>query len=411
MERTPSFRLKRIGIWVAKAAFVGLAGVVLLVALLWWERNQPLELPTPTGPFAVGRVTYDWTDDAKLDTLAPAPGTKRELLVWVWYPSAAAQSAPADDYVPAQMRAAAGPARGPLSLVTRDVSKVRGHSARDADVSPQQPSYPVVIMRAGASAGVVGYSTLAEDLASHGYVVVGFDAPYRTGVVAFPDGRVMRRTPDNNPELCAAKEQAQQAGCMNTLLTAWTSDIAFALDRLEQLNSADASGRFTGRLDLMRVGVFGHSLGGAIAAQFCRDDSRCKAGIDVDGQPFGSVVQSGLHQPFMFLLSDHGGSSDPVSRQIEANIQSIYDRLPPNGRLRIAIRGARHFLFSDDGVLKSHILLRALRVFGIVGIDGRRQLAVTAYCVHTFFDAYLKGAGVAKPEISSTLYPEIQVIE
>jgi hypothetical protein len=31
--------------------------------------------------------------------------------------------------------------------------------------------------RAGASAGVVGYSTLAEDLASHGYVVVGFDAP------------------------------------------------------------------------------------------------------------------------------------------------------------------------------------------------------------------------------------------
>jgi len=113
----------------------------------------------------------------------------------------------------------------------------------------------------------------------------------------------------------------------------------------------------------------------------------------------------------MFLLSDHGGSSDPVSRQIEANIQSIYDRLPPNGRLRIAIRGANHFLFSDDGALKSHILLRALRVFGIVGIDGRRQLAVTAYCVHTFFDVYLKGAGVSKPEISSTLYPEIQVLE
>ena len=410
MERTPSFRLKRIGIWLARVAFVGLAGVVLLVALLWWERNQPLELPAPTGPFAVGRVTYDWTDDAKVDTLAPSPGTKRELLVWVWYPSAT-QSAPADDYVPAQMRAAAGPARGPLSLVTRDVSKVRGHSARDADVSPQQPSYPVVIMRAGASAGVVGYSTLAEDLASHGYVVVGFDAPYRTGVVAFPDGRVMRRTTENNPELCAAKEQAQQAGCMNTLLTAWTADIAFALDCLEQLNSADASGRFTGRLDLTRVGVFGHSLGGATAAQFCHDDSRCKAGIDVDGQPFGSVVQSGLRQPFMFLLSDHGGSSDPVSRQIEANIQSIYDRLPPNGRLRIAIRGANHFLFSDDGALKSHILLRALRVFGIVGIDGRRQLAVTAYCVHTFFDVYLKGAGVSKPEISSTLYPEIQVIE
>ena len=98
MERTPSFRLKRIGIWPARVAFVGLAGVVLLVALLWWERNQPLELPAPTGPFAVGRVTYDWTDDAKLDTLAPVPGTKRELLVWVWYPSAVAQSAPVEKF-------------------------------------------------------------------------------------------------------------------------------------------------------------------------------------------------------------------------------------------------------------------------------------------------------------------------
>ncbi len=293
---------------------------------------------------------------------------------------------------------------GVMRLLTRDGSKVHGHSIRDADVSPQQGSYPVVVMRAGASASVLAYSTLAEDLASHGYVVVGFDAPYRTSVVVFPDGRVIRETPENNPELCAEKEQAQQAPCMDKLVTAWTADIAFALDQLERLNGANAPGKFTGRLDLTRVGVFGHSLGGATAAQFCHDDSRCKAGIDVDGQPFGSVVQAGLHQPFMFLLSDHGNSSDPVSRQIEANIQSIYDRLPPDGRLRVAIRGANHFFFSDDVALLN-------RMLGIVGIDGRRQLAVTTYCVHSFFDAYLKGAGVSKPEISSSLYPEIKVLE
>jgi dienelactone hydrolase len=412
MKRTLGLRLKRIGIWLARAALVGVVGVVLLLALLWRERNQSLELPIPTGPFAVGRATYDWTDDATLDTLAPVPGTKRELLVWIWYPSAAGQLSAMDDYVPAQMQAAAGPARGPMSFVTRDVSKVHGHSIRDAEVSPQQRSYPVVIIRAGASGGVVGYSTLAEDLASHGYVVVGFDAPYRTGVVVFPDGRVIRRTPENNPEICAEKEQSQQAGCVNKLLTAWTADIAFVLDQLERLNNSDAPGKFTGRLDMTRVGVFGHSFGGATAAQFCHDDSRCKAGIDVDGQPFGSVVQTGLHQPFMFLLSDHGNSSDPVSRQIEANIQSIYDRLPPNGRVRIAIRGANHFLFSDDGaLLKSHIVLRTLRRLGIVGIEGRRQLAVTTYCVHSFFDAYLKGASVSRLEISSPLYPEIQVLK
>jgi len=51
------------------------------------------------------------------------------------------------------------------------------------------------------------------------------------------------------------------------------------------------------------------------------------------------------------------------------------------------------------------------RLIGQLGIDGRRQLAVTAYCVHSFFDAYLKGTGDARPEIPSPLYPEAQVIE
>lgn len=396
---------------LALAGALGGALGALLLASLWLERRTEITLPTPTGPFAVGRTIDDWTDDTALDTLAPVPGTRRDLLVWIWYPAAAGLSAAADDYVPAQMRAAAGPAGGIWSLLTRDASKVHGHSIRNAVVAPRQRSYPVVIMRGGASAGVTNYSTLAEDLASHGYVVVGFDAPYRTNVVVFPDGRVMRRTPENNPELCAEKKQALQGGCMSKLLTAWTGDIAFALDRLEQLNASDPSGRFTGRLDMTRVGVFGHSFGGATTAQFCHDDARCKAGIDVDGQPFGSVVQSGIHRPFMFLLSDHGNESDPDGRQIWANIQSIYDRLPPDGRVRIAIRGANHFLFSDDGaLLKSHILMRVLRLLGIVGIDGRRQLAITTYCIHTFFDAYLKGPAVGRLNLSSPLYPEIQVL-
>ncbi len=403
---------RRIFKGFAVLAMLGVLGVGALLGALWLERRTEVTLPEPTGSFAVGRAIYDWTDDAKLDTLAPVPGTKRELLVWIWYPSAAGQSVATADYVPSQMRAAAGPVGGPLGLLTRDVAKVHGHSTRNSDVSPRQRSYPVVIMRAGASAEVWNYSTLAEDLASHGYVVVGFDAPYRTFAVVFPDGRVMRRTPENNPELCEGQAPAEQAGCVNKVLTAWTADIAFVLDRLERLNTSDSTGKFAGRLDMARVGVFGHSFGGATAAQFCHEDPRCKAGIDLDGAPFGSVVREGLHQPFLFVLSDQAHSSDPETRQVLANIQSIYDRLPLDGRVQIVIRGANHFLFSDDGaLLKSHIVLRTLRLLGIVGIDGRRQLAVTAYCVHSFFDAYLKGPGISRLNISSPLYPEIQAFE
>jgi dienelactone hydrolase len=406
--------VRRIFKGFAVLAMLGVLGIAALLVSLWLEHTTEVSLPTPTGPFAVGRAIYDWADDKTLDTLAPVPGTKRELLVRIWYPAVAGPSTAIDDYLPALSRTAVEHQSGVLlTLLTRDLSRVRAHSLRNPDVSPQQRSYPVVIMRAGASLEVWNYSALAEDLASHGYVVVGFDAPYRSFTVVFPDGRVMSRTPENNPELCLERAGQQQDRCVTRLLNAWTADTAFVLNRLEQLNTSDASGKFTGRLDMTRVGIFGHSFGGAAAAQFCSQDSRCKAGIDVDGSLHGSVIQTGIHKPFMFLLSGQGDFSSAAEvRQIEADIQSIYDRLPVDGRLHIVIRGANHFLFSDDGALrKSHIVLRILRMLGIVGIDGRRQLAVTAYCLHTFFDAYVKGTGVSRLKILSPLYPEIQLIE
>jgi pimeloyl-ACP methyl ester carboxylesterase len=402
---------RRIVKGVAALTVALILGVAVLVAGLWLEHRTPLTLPTPTGPFAVGRVSEAWTDETSVDALAPEPGAQREVLVWIWYPSTATAGAATDEYLSAPMRDAVVRSRGSIisGLLTRDLLKVRTNSLRDAPVSTEQPSYPVVIMRGGASAEVANYSTLAEDLASHGYVVVGVDAPYRTGLVAFPDGRVVARRPENNPELCAA---ANRESCIGRLLAAWTSDIGFALDRLAQLNRADPSDRFTGRLDLTRVGVFGHSFGGAQAAQFCHEDARCKAGIDVDGAPFGSVVQRGLDKPFMFLVSDRGELSNDDDRRIRGEIQSIYDRLPPDGRLLIGIRGAFHFTFSDDGaLLKSSVLRGVLRAFGRLRIDGRRQLAVTAHCIHTFFDAFLKHAGAAPPVLLSASYPELFVPE
>src|SRR5437867_8438849 len=209
--------VRRVLTGFAALALLGVLGMGALVASLWLERRTSVPLPTPTGSFAVGRATYDWADEATLGSLAPVPGAKRELLVWIWYPSATGQPAALpDDYLPAAPRAEVERARdGVMGFLTRDLSRVHAHAMRNSDVSPQQRSYPVVIMRAGASAEVWKYSTLAEDLASHGYVVVGFDAPYRTFAVVFPDGRVMRRTPENNPELCLELGAPEQARCVN----------------------------------------------------------------------------------------------------------------------------------------------------------------------------------------------------
>src|ERR1700674_400771 len=404
-------RAIKIGVVVALFAVVAIA---FLLGLMWLDHNRETTLPTPTGPLAVGRPTDVWSGPAHLGRTAPPPGTKRELLAWIWFPAAPRQPSQAfDDYLPAPWRTALERQSGALltNVLTRDLSRVRAHSIRDAELSPQNRSYPLVLMRAGLAALTTDYTTLVEDLASHGYVVVGFDAPYRSFVVVFPDGRVIARAPQNNADVVSGPLQEQLA---NKLAQAWSADMGFALDQLERLNASDPSGRFLGRLDMQRVGVFGHSLGGATALQFCHDDSRCEAGIDVDGAPLGRVVADGVTQPFMFLLSDHRGESDAgeseAIRQAGANIHSIYDRLPDDRGLMIMIRGADHYRFSDDGaMLKSPLMMRVLRTVGVVRLDGRRQLALTAHYISTFFDVYLKGAPA--PQLKSQPeYPEIEYV-
>lgn len=324
-------------------SIVILGAIVVFFASLWIEHRSQVTLPKPTGPFEVGRAIFDWRD------------ANHEVLAWMWYP-AEAGSGVIDDYIPASLRRP--PSRGLFALLTRDASKVHCHSHRDARVAVGE--HPVLILRGGASAPVVNYSTLAEDLASHGYVVAGIDAPHRTSIVVFPDGRIIARSRENDAEAGAD---------INHLLAAWLSDIAFTLDRLPNA--------FPGHLDMSRVGVFGHSFGGAQALQFCRDDARCKAGVDIDGAPLGDVVRTGVGKPFLILLSDHSGEAD--APRVMADIERVH------AREIVTLPRANHFTFSDDGALLKSWIFRAL-----LRVNGRRQLALTAQYLHAFFDAQLR---------------------
>lgn len=387
----------------------GALAIVALLALLWREHRTDITLPSLTGQFAVGRTSHSWTNGARIDGLAPAKGAKREVVVWIWYPSSRSQSAAAAEYLPKPWHEPRARRAGVLlsDFLTRDPSVVHVHSSSDAPVSPDQSAYPVVLLRPGGSALTTDFTTLAEDLASHGYVVVGFDAPYRSGVVVFPDGRVFFRSPAaNTDDLDAA---GGEAAFIRTILPMWVEDAQFVVDQLERLNAGEPSSRFQGRLDMQRLGLVGHSFGGATALQFCHDDSRCKAGIDLDGAPVGSVAADGLKQPFLFLLSDHGDLSAPEPRMVIANIKSIYNRLP-NGRLLLFIGGANHFSFSDQILLKSQYFIQALGLLQHRGLDSIRGLRIATAYVHTFFDVYLKGARADLLDDLRKTYPEVQAL-
>jgi predicted dienelactone hydrolase len=390
MRRSPKQVLRKALTAVAVVAAAGVAAVEILFASLWLEHRSPLELPRPTGPFAVGRIGTAWVDTARRDPFAPAG--PRELAVWIWYPAQRSARATAAEYFPASWRRALGEDSGPLltRFLFRDSTKVRCHSLENADLPPGPATYPVVLFRSGIGALALQYSTLVEDLASHGYIVVGADAPYSTGVVVMPDGRVIRKTVQGNPG-DAPIPQAEREGIARSLIGVWTADTRFMLDQIARMNEKDPLGKLTGRINLGAVGIAGHSFGGATAAQLCHDDRRCRAGIDIDGRLFGSVVAEGIEQPFLFLLSDHGEEWASPECRICAEIRSAAKRAPAD-KLIVTLLGAHHFSFGDQALTMSRLLRTVLALSGRGRLDPRTGLASTSRYLREFFDVHLRGA-------------------
>ena len=397
--------LLRLAIGLAVAAFVALAGLLLV---LWLMHNRPVTLPAPGGPYAVGRVEYDWVDQARAETFGPGSNGHRELDVWVWYPVApgAATAAPAP-YLPPAWRAARAQTQQPAALAQfaiQDPSVVQSHAVLGAPLATAHKAYPVIVLQPGLGPILPDYTTLAEDLASRGYVVAGSTPTYSSAVVVFPDGRVAPGVDAASVSDSASPAEAQQI--LDRLVQVWAADDSFVLSQMAALNQTDPDGRFTGHLNLGAAGFMGHSFGGAAAAETCHLDPRCKAGVNLDGTPYGDVVQAGLDRPFMTLWSERPLPSDPSTQQEQQDMRAMESRLGGDG-YQLVIRGSRHFNFTDNSVFFAPFLtLRG----GLGPIDGRRFLSITTNYLAAFFDRYLKGQTEPLLGGPSAQYPELDFV-
>jgi len=379
--------------------------IVMVVAVLSWNHRTSVELPLPTGGYGVGRTTYEWHNPHAFSQLPPNPQEPRYVAAWIWYPIAKSYQGQRTEYLPTKWREAFRTSSGFVmgGLFTRDLSLVRTHSYVGAPLAHDKAIFPVVVIRSGSSALAIELTSLAEELASHGYVVVGFDAPYRSFITVGSDDRVIHRSPaasleEANPQ--ALRAQAEK------LLPLWVEDARFVVDQLKQLNDADSSGKFSGHLDLSSLAAVGHSFGGATALEFCYEDERCKVAIDLDGIPFGNVVQNGLKKPFAFLLTDHGDLNDAESSPVVSAIESIYQRRLFDGRL-LYVKGANHFSFTDQMLTKSEAAIGAIQLLR-GGLDKRRGLYISSQFVRTYLDVYLKGEAPSKLDSLLIEMPEIK---
>lgn len=403
------------------AAGLGIAGAALgLVIATALPIVLPVfRLPSPTGPYGIGTVTYHWIDADRPEVITADPDDRRELMVQVWYPAAPDPSAPRAPYV--EDADEVGPAAANLlglpGFVLGHLRYVRGHAVASAPVADGERAYPVLIFLPG-KAGYRQVNTFqVEELVSHGYVVAAIDQPYTASVVVYPDGRKAAYDRRLEPPHRQPGYDPQTAQPHNPLADSYVphlaQDVSFALDRLADVNRSDPKGLLTGRLDLDRAGLFGQSLGGNVGGTACLREPRLRACLLEDAYLTTEVVEAGLTQPTMWITRDadtmrlerqwSGGWSEAVIEEHVSTMRAVFDRLPGPGYY-VEVRGMFHIEMTDAPLFSP---LLQLRMGGPLGTRRVHEI-INAYSV-AFFDRHLAGRPAPLLDGPAPQYPEVKL--
>ena len=205
-------------------------------------------------------------------------------------------------------------------------------------------------------------TALAEDLASHGYVVAGIDHTYESHATAFPDGRVTT---------CLARAaRRRDEGFKEKLVASRAADVSFVLGELTGTHPAWPG---AGLVNPSRMAMAGHSAGGAATIAAMLADSRLRAGIDMDGATAAPIPDEGLARPFLFLgkqsnyTPGSGGAVAPGTRDWKLRRGAVITwerdwKLLTGWKRWLVVASAVHASFTDLALLADQ-----------TGIDAERR--------------------------------------
>ncbi|MFD9907825.1 alpha/beta hydrolase family protein [Streptomyces sp. NPDC059063] len=362
------------------------------------------ELPAPTGPHAVGTVSTRLVDHARPDPWVTSR-PYRELMVSVWYPARTKAGHERAPYM-APGAAAKWDAASPHGIPkgTVDWKGMRSHARLGAPVDTRGGKLPVLLYSAGANDPRTWGTSLVEELASRGYVVVTVDHTYETPGVQFPDGRVT----DDGPLRDALKEIDEHhtmSQLLKKTLGIRVADDKFVLNQLGSLPNG-----LSKAVDQRRIGMFGQSAGGIAAAETMYEDKRIKAGVNLDGtleynpEPNGTntmpVALHGLKRPFM-LMGREGSD-----RHTEPSWKSFWKH-SEGWKRNLTLSGSKHQTYTDlAAILPQTGLPRDVVEGGIGTVDPKRAVKAQRAYVVSFFDRWLRDRDDHLLDGPSPRYPE-----
>ena len=338
MPRASYFGLIRMGVVICALGVLGAA---------WFQYgvyDRPIVLPNPRGPHSVGRMLFDWTN----------PERSRELMVFVWYPSSDSNG-PVAEYVPGKWGELA--AEGSFPIPSRRIRQIRVASREGGGIVAGE--HPLLVLSPGMGRLPTDYTVLAEDLASFGYIVAGVTPTGSARVVVFSDGSVVRGRDEGDVD-------------------EWVADFHFTVDQVL------AEPRLSAHVDQHRIGIVGHSFGGAAAMHALQRDERFARGVNLDGAPQWTEINYLTRALMIVDGAPLPASQKKLNDQIVAEFHHICSVDIADCHIE-EVPEAGHMNFSDAGVLPSRFPIPRSH-FNLTEIDGVAFLHRVSDLLRGFFD-------------------------
>jgi len=362
----------------------------------------------------VGTTVIALEDRERAEVYESTPG-HRSVVLQVWYPAEVA-SGKRDLYINRPLANALEKWMGIPALLLGDPQP--SSSFLGAPIFTDHERSPVVLFNHGYGSFASQNYTQMEALASHGFIAIGLSHPYTSLLTQYPDGRNLERA-DNAywrslPGLAknldaegmrfkAFVDRIRDSGTATQKLRVlqdltqsefyrllhgdfdtWVADSLFVLHQLPGLN--DSNPLLGHRMDLERVGIYGHSFGGAVAAQVALEAPfLARAGLNLDGPQllYHAESTTSLEVPFAFVYSTDTRIGNITCDQSGLNDGFFLSALAPVYRL--TVQGASHENFSDLTYIDA---LKGNPVLG--SIDNRAVGKLTSQLIVNYFAHYLQ---------------------
>lgn len=319
--------------------FLGMSLLLVFAVSIYMQ----LELPAPDGPYTVGRTVFRWVDTSRPEVLTDDSNDFREVVAMVWYPAEPETGVKAGYFPNLDTVSDALVESGEVGRwEVVGLRFIRSESRFDANPVKAKPAFPVLFFSPGNGTNIEFYSSLAGEIASYGYIVVGLNHPYDVPAVELSNGDI---APYDKKQwlLDAEAHQAYIAERIKVRI----ADVLFVLNQLEQMN---AGGPLAGLVNVDAVGVAGHSLGGITASEACKADLRFDACVNFDGLQRGGPFSMDEHatppeQPFLFLTKE---------ARLHPQILEHFGAMPES--YWIVVHGASHQSFTDGPLLQPSLV-------------------------------------------------------